>query len=80
MGAVCVWSSRTTVVSQTDKAVVNGAHDAAQLQTLMNGFINKFVLCPKCSLPETDLVPSCDALIGWRRKRWRETSWSRCRL
>ena len=41
---------------QEDKAVVNGAHDSAALQTLMNGFVSRFVLCPKCSLPETTLV------------------------
>jgi hypothetical protein len=35
---------------------VNGAHDALTLQTLMNGFVSRFVLCPKCSLPETTLV------------------------
>lgn len=44
------------VCLQTDKATVNGPHDASTLQGLINGFIAKFVLCPKCSLPETDLV------------------------
>jgi hypothetical protein len=41
---------------QTDKAVVNGAHDSAKLQALMKDFVSKFVVCPKCSLPETILV------------------------
>lgn len=39
-----------------EKATVNGAHNAADLQKLMNVFIDKFVLCPNCHLPETALV------------------------
>ena len=41
---------------QVEKATVNGAHTAPDLQKLMNMFIDKFVLCPKCHLPETALV------------------------
>jgi translation initiation factor 2 beta subunit (eIF-2beta)/eIF-5 len=36
--------------------VVNGAHTAAVFQTHIGTFVTKFVLCPKCGLPETKLV------------------------
>ncbi|KAJ1341603.1 hypothetical protein BSLG_003830 [Batrachochytrium salamandrivorans] len=39
-----------------DRHIVNGAHDAEKLQTLLDTFIDKFVLCPSCKNPETDLV------------------------
>lgn len=41
---------------KTDKYIVNGAHDAKKLQELLDVFIKKFVLCPSCHNPETDLV------------------------
>jgi translation initiation factor 5 len=40
---------------QAEKATVNGAHNAPDLQKLLNIFIDKFVLCPNCHLPETYL-------------------------
>ena len=36
--------------------VVNGAHEGVRLQELLDGFIKKFVLCPECENPETELV------------------------
>ena len=36
--------------------IVNGAHEAPKLQDILDGFIKKFVLCPGCDNPETDLV------------------------
>lgn len=38
------------------KAVINGAHPASAIQTLISVFVGRFVLCPKCDLPETVLV------------------------
>jgi translation initiation factor 5 len=35
---------------------VNGQHDSDKLQTLLYGFIRKFVLCAKCKNPETHLT------------------------
>lgn len=40
------------------KYLVNGAHDSEKLQTILDGFISKFVLCQKCENPETDLSNS----------------------
>lgn len=39
--------------------IVNGAHESVKLQNLLDGFIKKFVLCPECENPETDLVCMC---------------------
>ena len=36
--------------------IVNGAHEGAKLQDMLDVFIKKFVLCPECENPETDLV------------------------
>ena len=36
--------------------IVNGAHEAAKLQELLDSFIRRFVLCSECENPETDLV------------------------
>lgn len=34
---------------------VNGSHDCTKLQDLLDGFIRKYVLCPECDSPDTDL-------------------------
>ena len=39
-----------------DRDIVNGAHDAARLQSILSVFIKKFVLCSKCDNPETDII------------------------
>lgn len=41
---------------QTDRYLVNGAHDTSELQDSLDGFINKFVLCGSCKNPETEIV------------------------
>lgn len=45
----------TSMDEPNDKYIVNGAHDNARLQDLLDGFIEKFVLCGSCKNPETDL-------------------------
>lgn len=35
-----------------ERAVVNGAHNASDLAKLLTQFIEIFILCPKCALPE----------------------------
>jgi translation initiation factor 5 len=47
----------------TDRYIVNGAHDAEKLQNVLDGFINKFVLCGSCKNPETDIIISKDDVI-----------------
>jgi translation initiation factor 5 len=41
---------------KNERFIVNGSHDASKLQLLLDGFIKRFVLCPECSNPETQLV------------------------
>ena len=48
----CELGAQTTF--SEDRAVVNGAHNDAVLQQLMHRYIESFVLCPNCGLPETE--------------------------
>jgi len=38
-----------------EKRFINGSHDQSHLQKLIHQFIDLYVLCPICNLPETDL-------------------------
>jgi translation initiation factor 5 len=40
--------------SDTDRAIVNGAHTDGVLQELIHRYVEKFVLCPNCGLPESE--------------------------
>ena len=40
---------------KNERYIVNGSHDAAKLQDMLDGFIRKFVLCENCDNPETDI-------------------------
>lgn len=46
--------SQTTYNAETDRAIVNGHHTDAVLQQLIHKYIESFVLCPNCRLPETE--------------------------
>merc|ERR1719357_1397354 len=39
---------------KTDRAIVNGAHDAPDLAVVLNKFIEMYILCQTCGLPELD--------------------------
>jgi len=47
---------------KTGRATVNGNHSQAQLSHLLASFIQKYVLCPQCGLPETDMYVKKDAV------------------
>ncbi|KAG9014736.1 hypothetical protein FRB94_010583 [Tulasnella sp. JGI-2019a] len=47
--------AQSTMDEKNDRYIVNGAHDADRLRELLDGFIDKFVLCGSCKNPETDL-------------------------
>ncbi|KAG8844425.1 hypothetical protein FRB96_003060 [Tulasnella sp. 330] len=47
--------ANSTIDEKNDRFIVNGAHDANRLRDLLDGFIDKFVLCGECKNPETDL-------------------------
>ncbi len=52
----CELGAQTQFDNKNERYIVNGAHDAAKLQELLDHFIKKFVLCPECDNPETHLV------------------------
>lgn len=41
--------------TNTERSLINGSHDASELQDSLDGFINKFVLCASCKNPETEI-------------------------
>ncbi len=41
---------------ETERVILNGTYTSTQLQTVLNTFIDMYVLCPNCALPETDMT------------------------
>jgi translation initiation factor 5 len=52
----CELGAQTQFDNKNDRYIVNGDHDAAKLQDLLDGFIRRFVLCQECDNPETNLA------------------------
>lgn len=50
----CEMGAQTTWNAETDRAVVNGHHTDQMLQQMIHKYIEAFVLCPNCRLPETE--------------------------
>lgn len=50
----CEMGAQTTYNVETDRAVVNGHHTDKVLQQMMHKYIEGFVLCTNCRLPETE--------------------------
>jgi len=50
----CELGSQTIYDEPTDRAVVNGAHQDRDLQRHLSKYIENFVLCKQCRLPETN--------------------------
>jgi translation initiation factor 5 len=51
----CELGATTILDEKADRWIVNGAHDANRMRELLDGFIDKFVLCGECKNPETVL-------------------------
>lgn len=51
----CELGAQTQFDFKNDRYIVNGSHDAAKLQDMLDVFIKKFVLCENCDNPETVL-------------------------
>ncbi|KAK5886616.1 hypothetical protein CesoFtcFv8_017630 [Champsocephalus esox] len=51
----CELGAQTQFDSKNDRYIVNGSHEANKLQDMLDGFVRKFVLCPECDNPETEL-------------------------
>merc|ERR1712014_360963 len=61
-------STYSNVAGTGERAIVNGHHDTQVFQELLDKFIDKYVLCPNCHLPEInmaikkgDIVAKCAA-------------------
>ncbi|KAG7089419.1 hypothetical protein E1B28_011107 [Marasmius oreades] len=52
----CELGAQTSFDEKNERFIVNGAHEANRLRELLDGFIDKFVLCRSCKNPETELV------------------------
>ncbi|XP_055941320.1 eukaryotic translation initiation factor 5-like [Argiope bruennichi] len=52
----CELGAQTQFDLKNERYIVNGSHDAAKLQDLLDGFIKRYVLCPSCDNPETVLT------------------------
>lgn len=50
--------AQATFNDVTERYIVNGVHEPARLRELLDTFIDKFVLCPSCKNPETELIIS----------------------
>ena len=51
----CELGAQTQWDHKNERYIVNGSHEAAKLQDMLDGFIRKFVLCEACDNPETVL-------------------------
>jgi len=51
----CVLGAQVNCDTKNERYIVNGSHDSARLQDLLDGFIQKYVLCTGCGNPETVL-------------------------
>lgn len=49
----CELGAQVAHDAKNDRYIVNGAHDCVKLQDILDGFIEKFVLCKACENPET---------------------------
>lgn len=61
----CELGAQTQMDIKNARYIVNGAHESGKLQDMLDGFIRRFVLCPECENPETELhVQSAKGRIG----------------
>jgi len=49
-------STYTNKEGEGERAIVNGHHDTPIFQTMLDKFIDKYVLCDNCKLPEIDMT------------------------
>ena len=61
----CELGAQTQIDLKNERYIVNGSHDAEKLQEILDGFIEKFVLCPDCENPETVLVRIVCLLVSF---------------
>jgi len=61
----CELGAQTSYSEETDRAVVNGSHTDGALQEMVHRYVENFVLCPSCGLPETEYKIKNDLI--WHR-------------
>merc|ERR1719336_3234006 len=68
-------TSYTNKKGEGERAVINGHHDTPIFQRLVDDFIEKYVLCMACRLPEIDMMVNKKGLVvatcracGWHGK------------
>ncbi|GAA5873192.1 hypothetical protein JCM5296_005629 [Sporobolomyces johnsonii] len=59
----CELGAQATFNDETERYIVNGAHDQNRMRDLLDVFIDKFVLCQSCKNPETELLVTKDDYI-----------------
>ncbi|SGY97477.1 BQ5605_C035g11406 [Microbotryum silenes-dioicae] len=59
----CELGAQATFNDETERYIVNGAHETNRLRDLLDVFIDKFVLCASCKNPETELIITKDEFI-----------------
>lgn len=52
----CVLGAQVNCDVKNERYIVNGSHESAKLQDLLDSFIKKYVLCASCDNPETILA------------------------
>merc|ERR1712087_361573 len=57
-------TSYTNKKGEGERAVVNGHHDTPIFQKLVDDFVEKYVLCMRCHLPEIDMVVDKKGLVA----------------
>ncbi len=55
-------STQVKYNAELERCIINGTHSAESLQTVLNAFIDQYVLCPVCTLPEIVLSVKKEAL------------------
>merc|ERR1712217_297834 len=65
-------STYSNVTGTGERAVVNGHHDTLVFQQMLDKFIDTYVLCKNCHLPEIDLVVK----KGWISAKCAACGWN----
>lgn len=67
----CELGAMSKYEEKIDRSLVNGAFETGDLQNILGKYIEKFVLCPSCGNPETD--------IELKGKKKSATIWLTCK-
>merc|ERR1712217_366929 len=65
-------STYSNVQGTGERAVVNGHHDTAVFQAMLDKFIDTYVLCKNCHLPEIDIIVK----KGWISAKCAACGWA----